>query len=179
MLLVDLDPQGSATAWWQRRRQQAPGLVQADGAHLGDVLDRARDSGFQLVIIDTAPHASAAAVSCAQLADRVYIPTRPAILDLDAIGSTAGLLVEIGRAAQVVLNACPPPTRSGEPRIVGEARQALVAYGIPVNPVALSQRAAFSHALIDGRAVTEFESGGKAAAEIDALWLDLSQELFP
>jgi chromosome partitioning protein len=41
---------------------------------------------------------------------------------------------------------------------------------VPVCPVAVSQRAAFSHALIDGHAVVEFESHGKAAAEIDALW---------
>jgi chromosome partitioning protein len=34
----------------------------------------------------------------------------------------------------------------------------------------VSQRAAYSHALIDGHAVVEFEAHGKAAAEIDALW---------
>ena len=47
-----------------------------------------------------------------------------------------------------------------------------------INAVAISQRAAFSHALIDGRAVVEFDPDGKAAREIDRLWAVLSQELF-
>ena len=34
----------------------------------------------------------------------------------------------------------------------------------------IHQRAAFSHALIDGKAVTEFEPTGKAAIEITILW---------
>ena len=145
---------------------------------LPDVLEKARENGYQFVVIDTAPHSSLEAAACARLADQIYIPTRPAILDLDAIGTTTELVSEIGVAARVVLNACPPTTRFGEPRIVSEARQALQSYGIPVNDVAISQRAAFRHALIDGRAVSEFDSNGKAAREIDRLWVALSEELF-
>jgi chromosome partitioning protein len=43
--------------------------------------------------------------------------------------------------------------------------------------VAVSQRAAYSHALIDGRAVSEFEAHGKAAAEIEALWRIAREDL--
>jgi hypothetical protein len=50
-----------------------------------------------------------------------------------------------------------PPGAFGEPKIVSEARQALGIYGIPVCDVAISQRAALGHALIDGRAVCEFD----------------------
>ena len=84
----------------------------------------------------------------------------------------------MGTAARIVLNSCPPPGAFyGEPRIVAEAREALRAYGIPVSGVAISQRAAFSHALIDGRAVMEFEQRGKAAREIDRLWAVLREDL--
>lgn len=178
VLMVDLDPQASATAWWQRRQEDSPALVQADANALPGVLSQARENGYEFVIIDTAPHSSVEAAVCARLADQVYIPTRPAILDLDAIGTTTVLVSEVEVPAQVVLNACPPPTRYGEARIVSEARQALEDYGIPINAVAISQRAAFSHALIDGRAVVEFDPDGKAALEIDRLWAVLSQELF-
>lgn len=178
VLVVDLDPQASATAWWQRRQEESLALVQANGDELEDVLKKAREKGYQLVVIDTAPHSSLEAAACARLADQVYIPTRPAILDLDAIGTTTELVAEVGVVAKVVLNACPPPTMFGEPKIVSEARQALRNYGIPVSDVAISQRAAFSHALIDGRAVSEFDPNGKAAKEIDRLWAALSTELF-
>jgi len=178
VLVVDLDPQASATAWWQRRQEDSPALVQANADALKEVLKKAEEQGFQFVIIDTAPHSSLEAVACARLADQVCIPTRPAILDLDAIGTTTELVADVGVTARVVLNACPPATRFGEPRIVTEARQALQSYGIPVSDVAISQRAAFSHALIDGRAVSEFDPKGKAAQEIERLWLTLSKELF-
>lgn len=170
VLLVDTDPQGSAGAWWQRRPADAPALVQGQGTELADMLDEARRRGFALVIVDTAPHSSEQSRACAEVSDAVLIPTRPAILDLDAIGITTALVADLKVPAQIVLNACPPPTRAQEPRLVAEAREALTAYPVPVCPVAVSQRAAYSHALIDGRAVMEFEARGKAAAEIEALW---------
>ncbi len=178
VLMVDTDPQASATAWWRRRHAETPALIQSGGEVLEQVLETARQQGYDLVVIDTAPHDSHDASICARLSDRVYIPTRPAILDLDAIGATTELVIEVGTAARIVLNSCPPPGAFyGEARIVAEARQALRSYGIPVSGVAISQRAAFSHALIDGRAVMEFEQRGKAAWEIDRLWGVLREDL--
>lgn len=170
VLLIDTDPQASATAWWRRRREEAPALIQSRGELLPEVLKTAAEQRYDLVVIDTAPHSSREAQATARLSELVYIPTRPAILDLDAIGVSTELVASTRSEARIVLNGCPPPTRYGEPHIVSEARQALKTYGIPVSEVALSQRAAFSHALIDGHAVNEFERNGKAAQEMDRLW---------
>ena len=177
VLLVDIDPQASALAWWRRRREEYPELIQVGGSKLADILARAADQRYDLVVVDTAPHSSEDARICTRLSDRVYIPTRPAILDLDAIGASTDLVSETGTPAMIILNACPPPTLFGEPRIVAEARQALQTYRIPVCPVAISQRAAFGHALIDGRAINEFDPAGKAAAEIDRLWQTVKGDL--
>ena len=49
-------------------------------------------------------------------------------------------------------------------------------YGLPVSDVAISQRAALSHALIDGRAVAEFDADGKAAREIARLWDTIKED---
>ena len=170
VLLVDIDPQASATSWWQRRQNREPALVQSEGKALGGVLQTARDHGYDLVVVDTAPHSSRDATTCAGLADRICIPTRPAILDLDAIGPSTDLVAKVGVSADIVLNCCPPPTRFGEPQIVVEARAALAAYETPVCYVAISQRVAFSHALIDGRSVSEYDRHSKATDEIDRLW---------
>jgi len=177
VLLVDTDPQASATAWWRRRPEETPALIQSRGELLPDVLSSAVGQGYDLVVIDTAPHSSGEASATARLSDVVYIPTRPAILDLDAIGVSTELVASTGTMSKIVLNSCPPPNRYGEPHIVSEARQALKTYGIPVSEVAISQRAAFSHALIDGHAVNEFERKGKAAGEIDSLWNALKTEV--
>jgi chromosome partitioning protein len=168
VLLLDMDPQASATAWWKRRSDESPELIQGRGDALPGILEQAQ--GYDLMIADTAPHSSADSGACARLSDHVIIPTRPAILDLDAIGATTGIVSEVRSSTVIVLNACPPPKLLGEPHIVSEAREALKLYGLPVCEVAISQRAAFSHALIDGRAVAEFDPGGKAAREIARLW---------
>jgi chromosome partitioning protein len=170
VLLVDTDPQGSAGAWWRRRDEAQPELIQCDGRGLGEVLAGAAARSYDLAVVDTAPHASDDARTCADLADWVCIPTRPAILDLDAIRPTTDLVARTGVPAAIVLNACPPPTAYGEPHIVSEAREALGVYPIPVCPPAISQRVAFSHALIGGQSVTEYEADGKGAVEIRRLW---------
>lgn len=175
VLLVDVDPQASATSWWRRRQEQMPELIQSRGDTLGDVLETAKKQGYDLAVVDTAPHSSEDSTSCARLADWVCIPTRPAILDLDAIRPSTDLVAAVGVSANIVLNACPPPTMFGEPHIVAEAREALTVYETPVCDVAVSQRVAFSHALIDGRAVSEYDRTGKAAREIDRLWSALRE----
>ena len=137
---------------------------------LPEILETASERGYELALVDTAPHSSEDARTCAHLADWVCIPTRPAILDLDAIRPTTDLVLQAGVPANIVLNGCPPPTAYGEPHIVAEAREALGVYRIPVCAAAISQRVAFSHALIDGQAVFEYERDGKGAREIEQLW---------
>ena len=63
------------------------------------------------------------------------------------------------------VSAC--PLRAPE---IAETRAVLEGYGFPVAPVTISERRAFARAVASGKAVTEFEGEGKAAAEIRALW---------
>lgn len=169
-VLVDMDPQRSAADWWRARAADDVVMVETTATDLPRVLDAARGEGVDVVIIDTPPHADLEPVAAARAADLVLIATRPGILDLRAIGATADLVKSIKAPAAVILNHCPPGRGIGEATITREARQGLAAYGIPVAPIAITQRTAFSYALIDGRAVTEFEPDGKAAAELRDLW---------
>ena len=178
VVIADVDPQASSAFWRQRRQQPAPEVVQLQPKRLKRERKRLAASGVDLLIVDTPPHSSSGAALAAANADMVLIPTRPAILDLQAIGDSVAVVEKAKTSGAVALNCCPPPTRRGETAIVREAREALTAYGLPVAPVALSQRAAFSHALIDGRAVTEYDARGKAAAEMRALWKWVKQELY-
>ena len=172
--IIDIDPQASATAWERRRQRNRPAVFRHDARDLPEVLDASEREGRDLILLDTAPHSSHEAATAAGLADLVLIVSRPAILDLEAIGESVKIVKQQQCQSAVVLNACPPPHRGGETAIVREARDALGVYGLPVSPASVSQRAAFSHALIDGRAVTEFEATGKAAGEIRGLfdWIE-------
>lgn len=168
--IIDVDPQASASAWKRRRENATPEVFRHNASDLPTVLIRMQQQDKSLILLDTAPHSSHDAATAAGLADLVLIVSRPAILDLEAIGESVKIVKKQGQRSAIVLNACPPPHRGGETAIVREAREALSVYGLPVSPISVSQRAAFSHALIDGRAVTEFETAGKAAAEIHDLY---------
>lgn len=175
VLLIDADPQRSAAGWWRERKAKTPELVEADPRRLPEILTAASDDGVDVVVIDTRPSAEGDAEAAAKLADLSLVVTRPAILDLRAIGATTELVKASSRPGLIVLNACPPGRDGDEASITREAREGLKAYGLPVARASLGQRASMSHALIDGRAVTEFDADGKAAGEIRALWKEISR----
>ncbi|WP_424140003.1 AAA family ATPase [Roseomonas chloroacetimidivorans] len=178
-LILDADPQRSAASWWQAREAGSPQMEAVEAATLPSVIEAARKAGMDLVVIDTRPSVEADAAAVAKLSDYLLIPTRPAILDLRAILGTLDIVKGSARKAAIVLNAC-PPTRglSASAAVVREARQALKAFGVPVAAPTLTQRAAFSHALVAGLTVTEAEPDGKAALEVRALWKFVEKELF-
>ncbi len=122
-------------------------MIHLGQSNLGHMLDACRRDGVGLVIIDTAPHALDQAAAAATAADLVIIPTRPGVMDIEAINAT-------------------------RPRgtMMDEARQALAIYELPICPTAIVQRAALADALIDGRGVQELDAKGKAAGEIKAVW---------
>src|SRR5919205_1545341 len=167
-LLVDLDPQRSAAGWWESRDADYPELAVGEAGDLARALVALPPSAW--AIVDTPPHAAPAAETVARQVDFILIPTRPAILDLRAIARTVEFVRRAGSPAAILLNAVPPGRGVAESSVTTEARRALAAYGLPVVPTAVGQRAALAHALNDGRAVTEFEPDGKAAEELRGLW---------
>jgi chromosome partitioning protein len=178
VLLIDLDPQGSAAAWWQARERPVPELEKTAPGELERLLKAARDNGVGLAIIDTRPSVEADAVQVAAVSDYLLVPTRPAILDLRAILGTLDIVKGGRHRASIVLNAC-QPTRGGvgESSSTSDARRALKAFGVPVAPGSIVQRAGLSHALLSGQAISETEPGSKAAKEFRALWRYVEKEL--
>ena len=170
--LIDLDPQGSAYDWFLSRADNNKlNAVQASVGQLAALLKQAKTGGADFVIVDTAPHSDSAAAITAQLADFILIPCRPARFDLKAISSTMEIVKLAKKPAAAVINAAP------RGRLAEEAKNALKQQGITVIDTVLQQRAAYSHAVIDGRSVHEYEPDGKAAEEIDELFICLKKLL--
>jgi chromosome partitioning protein len=178
-VIVDLDPQRSAAGWWETRTAETPEMVETSPGELRAVLDAARADGVALCVIDTRPSAGADAAAAAGLADLVLIPTRPAIFDLKAIGATVDIVASAKIPAFIVLNGTPASRGFGEASTTADARRALADYGLPVAPVSIGLRAALAHALVDGRAVNEFDPAGKAAVEMTNLWQLTEKHLWP
>jgi chromosome partitioning protein len=170
--VIDLDPQQSASSWGDDRGDAPPEVISGQATRLHVLLDAATKESFDLIIVDTGPAADAAARKCAELADVVLIPCRPAAFDLKAIKTTLDLVAATRTPAWVVLNAAPPRSR-----VVDEAIAVVTGLGGQVAPVVMCHRAAYAHAVIAGQTAQEFEPGGKAAEEIGALWRWLRGEL--
>lgn len=171
-VIVDTDPQKSATSWADARVADTPPVAALAASLLNDVMKAARDDAMTLCIIDTAPHAAPDAARVASVADLIVIPCRPTAFDLAAAGSAVEIVKAAKAKAVFVLSAC--PLRAPE---IAETRAVLEGYGIPVAPVVISERRAFARAVASGRAVTEFDGEGKAAEEIRALWKWFKEQL--
>jgi len=165
VVIVDTDLQKSATSWGDVRNSDTPAVAPVAAAALHDVMAAALHDAMTLCIIDTAPHAAPDAARVAILADLVVIPCRPTAFDLAAVPSAVEIVKAAGARAVFVLSAC--PFRAPE---IAETRTVLKGYGIPVAPVAITDRRAFARAIASGRAVTEFDAEGRAAEEIRATW---------
>jgi chromosome partitioning protein len=164
--MLDMDPQGTAEAWAAWRQDKPPEVIGAKSSTLPRTLERAANSGADLVVIDTPPLAQAEARAAAQAADLILIPCRPRPFDLHAIRTTADLALGIHKPAFVIFNAGPP---RGTAAYI-EADEVATMIGFQVAPVRLTERAAFHVATRDGKSAQEIEPEGKAAAEVAALW---------
>ena len=175
--LFDLDPQGSATRWSERRDGENPAVVSCQIFMLAKMLAKAEEGGADFAIIDTPGKIEQAAVEAAKVADLVLIPVRATAFDLDALKELRALLAIAGDPlAYAVINAAPVQGRRHE-----DARAVIEQmHHLKVAPVHLCQRNAFSDSIIAGQSVNEYEPKGKAAAEVSALYdliLSITQSL--
>ena len=169
--LIDTDPQGSLSQWWNAREAERPFFARASNRGLEEDLATLRDGGVRLVVIDTPPAITATIGHVIGLADLVVIPTRPSPHDLRAAGATVRLCEEVGKPLVFAVNGASPRAR-----ITTEAVIALSHHGA-VAPAILHQRIDFASSMIDGRTVMEIGSQTKSPEEVGELWRFLDDRL--
>ncbi|MBT3330576.1 MAG: ParA family protein [Rhodospirillaceae bacterium] len=162
--MVDTDPQGSLHSWWKMREEAMPALIRSNADDLPEDLERLRNQGHRLAIIDTQPAVTEAISEVVRHADLVVIPCRPSPHDLRAVGATVDIVEQWQKHMIFVVNSA---TRRA--RITSEAAVALSQHGT-VAPATLHHRVDFAASMIDGRTVMETGPDGKSANEIITLW---------
>jgi chromosome partitioning protein len=166
--VIDLDPQASAANWKDRRAEENPAVVSAQSSRLKQTLSAAEEMNADIVIIDTAGRNDDSALNAARSSNLVLIPSRPTILELEALPAAADILRVAGSPpAFVVLNGIHPAAT----RQAIEARELVrESFGLMCAPPHLCHRAAYADAMATGRTPQELDADGKAAAELDALF---------
>ena len=164
VLIVDLDPQGTAESWYQDRDAPTPKLVRIASTQLPKTLNTAGESQFDVVLMDTPGRDEPAIASAIRASDLCLIPCRPTAADMKATPQTVNTIKRLNKPTAFVLTQTPPRGYR-----IREAEKGLSVLGM-VAPVQVVMRNAYQDALAAGLGVTESEPEGKAAAEIRALW---------
>jgi chromosome partitioning protein len=171
-LLIDLDPQSSATEWYDSREQDTPLVLSLHASRLNKTIQEAEENSADFIFIDTAPHSENAALEAAKIADLVLIPCRAGILDIKAIQSSLNICRLANKESLVILNALPT-----QQTVVNEAKIAIEAIGGKVCKHNIGQRIAFNYAMTAGLGVVEFDSKSKASQEIQAIFKTIKSKL--
>jgi chromosome partitioning protein len=172
-LILDLDPQASASEWHDAREEELPHVESIQPARLSKAIATAQEIGTEVLILDTAPHAESTALEAARLADLVLVPCQPSIMDLRAMRKTSDLLKLVEVPAFAVLNSVP-----AYGTVADEAAEMIDdGLGLKVCPVRLGDRVAYNRSLITGQTALEFEPHGKAAREIEQLHMWVCEQM--
>ena len=162
--LIDTDPQGSLSEWWNLRQAERPYFVGTNFPRLLTDLQKLHADGVRLVIVDTSAAIAMAIRDVAVFADLVVIPVRPSPHDLRSVGATVSLVEDAGKPLVFVINGA-----IERARITSDAAIALSRHG-SVAPVTVHNRVNFATSMIDGRTVMETDEHCRSAEEIAGLW---------
>lgn len=150
-LLIDADPQGSASWWSDRTDQGMPFDVAAEPDV--DLLAQIRSvNGYEMVVVDTAPAlASASLAAVIKASDFVILPTPPSAMDIHAlILSVREAVVPTGVQHRVLLTRVDPRSM----REALEAKDALLKAGIPVFGAFIRSYKVHERAALEGLPIT-------------------------
>ncbi|HEX5279480.1 MAG TPA: ParA family protein [Micropepsaceae bacterium] len=169
--LIDTDPQGSLSKWWNARQASTPNFARIEPLELEAALAQLERAGTRIAIIDTPPAISVSIMKVIEHSDLVIVPTRPSPHDLHAVAATVDMVESFGKPLIFVVNGA-----KQRARITGEAAVALSQHGV-VAPVNLHHRVDFAASMTDGRTVGETVPKSPSSSEVADLWTYIQARL--
>ncbi len=161
--VYDTDPQQSLARWWDKRDAETPHYARGGVDELDATLERLGEKGLRLPVIDTPPAVTGAIQALVGRADFVVVPTKPNMLDLEALGSTVSLVRELGKPFAFALTMVKTGTTVG-----ADGARVLSSFGAVAAIV--GDRTGIATSMNRGGTVIEQEPKGRGAEEIGQLW---------
>lgn len=171
--LIDIDPQGSLSAWYAERQialgSNNTGLSfhSVTGWRTKNTVD-AVSKDHDIVIIDSPPHAETEAKIAVRAADLVIVPSQPSPMDVWATKATLELAEKEKSSVIMVLNRV-PPRASLTARMIERLNNLAVA----VAKSSIGNRVAFAESMVDGLTAIETKPRSLASSEVSALASEL------
>lgn len=163
--VVDIDPQGSLTAWHKVREERFgegyTGLTFSalSGWRVGSEIARLRRE-HDIIIIDSPPHTETEARTAIRNADFILIPVQPSPTDLWATKATVDIAKVENVPVRLMLNRV-----SHSSKLAGVISEQLT----DLTKNTLGNRVLFASSIMEGRSATEVAPTSPAAMEIKAL----------
>jgi chromosome partitioning protein len=187
VLVVDADPQGTATYWrslQSERASQFQVVAQPSAVLHKELPALARNSTYDYLIVDCPPGGNVKGQGTGQItrsalivADLLLIPIVPSGPDYWAAQDML-LLIEMAQQvnpkmkAAVVVNRKMPNTRTGQ-----QAKTAAELFQLPVFDTEITQRVCVVDSLIAGDTVFEYPRAGSSIAEYQLLMKEVEYAL--
>ncbi|WP_225013683.1 ParA family partition ATPase [Pseudomonas aeruginosa] len=181
VLIVDLDPQGSATDWAASRpeAENDAGNIPIVAMNKSLARDLPRISGgYDFVVVDGVPQISELAAAAIRAADMVLIPVQPSQYDIWACGD----LVQLVKDRQQLADGHPKAAMMIARAVAGTtiertAREALEGFELPILKSQTCQRQSYLRDVDQGRSVMDLPADDKARVEIEAVTAELLEFL--
>lgn len=172
VLLVDADPQGSASDWKaQRGHLNHPPLVNVIGC-ARDTIHREIDQlgeGYDDIVIDAPGRIEAVARAVIMASDLMVIPVQPSPYDVWAAADVLALLEQSQVYKPALIAAWVINRRIVNTGIGRDVKAQLTDYSPRLLEASVAQRVIFSDSAARGLAVHEADPGGVADTEIRAV----------
>jgi chromosome partitioning protein len=179
VLIIDLDPQSSATLWHSERGTNKPLVLDGQPDKLTDIVASASTLGVTLCLIDSPSKLDDIALAVIRAADMVICPTLPDLFNLGSLQDTVQLLLATEKLP-VTVGVINNVDKAGEEARIGEATAVMKKFEMTVCPAVIRHRPEFQAAAQKGKGVTEFGAKAKKAGdEIRALWDFLDERAKP
>jgi chromosome partitioning protein len=180
VVIVDLDPQETCADWYRLRSHHndgvalPPSVLPALSEKLLDVVKAAPAVGYTLMLIDTPPASDKHALAAIEAADRIIVPTRCSVFDIQALRDSLAL-IDMCKKRSVTIGVvnCVPPGKAAAD-IYDTAADALISIGLKVCVSYIGHRQPIVHATDIGKGITETAPKDKGAEEIRKLWDELN-----
>lgn len=165
VVLLDLDPQGSLSEWWNARQAETPHYTLCESvADLPAKLEALAKMGYAWCVIDTPPSVGPTLEAAARVADLIVVPIQAGSFDIKAAPKTVELFEQLGRPFVFALNR----VKGGKTMASMQAAVALSSVA-PVFPSVIADRVIYGTVTQDGRTVFDLAGEDKAAKEQIAL----------
>jgi chromosome partitioning protein len=167
VVLIDADPMGGMSDWWNERKIDGPDFAQIGQGGLTETLSALREAKVDLVVIDTPPAATEGVNEIIGHASLVVVPVTPSPNDLRAVGQTLDMVENKEKPPPLVfvINNANPTGKT----ITHQASSALSQYG-KVAPVIIRTRQDYRTSMVDGRTAGELPAKSNSGSEVSELW---------